>query len=148
MATVKQLIEAKSDKKVYSVGAEEPVLRALQLMAEAGIGSVLITDHDKIIGIFTERDNARKLELSGRSAKDTPVREVMTGDMFTVTLDTSVDQCMALMSKYHIRHLPVVEKGQLKGVVSLTDVMHAALKDRESEIIGLENYILGTGFAR
>lgn len=147
MATVKQLIAAKKNATNYSVSANDTILRALHVMAEADTGSVLITDDNKFIGIFTERDYARKGELAGRTAKDTLVKDVMTSAMYTVTLDTSVEQCMALMKKYHIRHLPVVEKGQLIGIVSLTDVMNAALADRESEIKGLENYILGSGFA-
>lgn len=148
MATVKQLIEAKKDSATYSVAANETVLKALQVMAEAQIGSVLVTEKDKFVGIFTERDYARKAELAGRTAKDTSVREVMTAEMFNVPLNTSMEQCMALMRNHHIRHLPVVEKGQLIGLISLTDVMNAALVDRQSEIKGLENYIVGTGFER
>jgi CBS domain-containing protein len=146
MTIVKHLLEAKGGKANYSVAPTDTVLQALKVMAEAQIGSVLVKEKDKIVGIFTERDYARKGELLGRSAKDTLVKDLMTGEMYTVTTDTSVEQCMALMQKHHIRHLPVVEKGQLVGLVSLTDVMNAALDDRESEIKGLENYILGTNF--
>ena len=146
MATVKQLIDAKKDETNYSIAADETVLRALQIMAEANIGSVLVTEKDKIVGIFTESDYARKGEIMGRVAKETPVKEVMTGSMYTVTMDTSVEQCMALMKKYRISHLPVVEREQLVGLVSMTDVMHSAISDRESEIKGFENYILASGF--
>lgn len=147
MATVKHLIETKSDETNYSVEAADSVLSALKVMAEARIGSVLVKEDGRIVGIFTERDYARKGELLGRSAKDTPVRELMTGAMYTVTMDTSVEQCMALMQKHRIRHLPVVEKNQLVGMVSMRDVMAAAIADRESEIKGLENYILASNFA-
>lgn len=146
MAMVKHLLEAKGGESNYSVAATDTVLQALKVMAEAQIGSVLVKDRDKIVGIFTERDYARKGELMGRSAKDTLVKELMTGEMYTVTKETSMEDCMALMKAHHIRHLPVVENGQLVGLVSQTDVMNAALADRESEIKGLENYILGTNF--
>ena len=147
MATVKQLLNAKKNETNYSIAADETVLRALQIMAEANIGSVLVTEKDKIVGIFTESDYARKGEIMGRVAKTTPVKEVMTGNMYTVTMDTSVEQCMALMKNHRISHLPVVESDQLVGIVSMTDVMNSAVSDRESEIKGLENYILASGFA-
>jgi len=147
MATVKQLLDAKKNETNYSIAADETVLRALQIMAEANIGSVLVTEKDKIVGIFTESDYARKGEIMGRVAKTTPIKELMTGNMYTVTMDTSVEQCMALMKNHRISHLPVVESDQLVGIVSMTDVMNSAVSDRESEIKGLENYILASGFA-
>ena len=147
MATVKQLLNAKKNETNYSIAADETVLRALQIMAEANIGSVLVTEKDKIVGIFTESDYARKGEIMGRIAKTTPIKELMTGNMYTVTMDTSVEQCMALMKNHRISHLPVVESDQLVGIVSMTDVMNSAVSDRESEIKGLENYILASGFA-
>ncbi len=147
MATVKKLLDAKKNETNYSIAADETVLRALQVMAEANIGSVLVTEKEKIVGIFTESDYARKGEIMGRVAKTTPVKEVMTGNMYTVTMDTSVEQCMALMKNHRISHLPVVERDQLVGIVSMTDVMNSAVSDRESEIKGLENYILASGFA-
>ena len=147
MATVKQLLNAKKNETNYSIAADETVLRALQIMAEANIGSVLVTEKDKIVGIFTESDYARKGEIMGRVAKTTPIKELMTGNMYTVTMDTSVEQCMALMKNHRISHLPVVESDQLVGIVSMTDVMNSAVSDRESEIKGLENYILASGFA-
>jgi len=147
MAIVKQLLDAKKNETNYSIAADETVLRALQIMAEANIGSVLVTEKDKIVGIFTESDYARKGEIMGRVAKTTPIKELMTGNMYTVTMDTSVEQCMALMKNHRISHLPVVESDQLVGIVSMTDVMNSAVSDRESEIKGLENYILASGFA-
>ncbi|MBI3738570.1 MAG: CBS domain-containing protein [Chloroflexi bacterium] len=146
MATVKHLIETKTDETNYSIEATASVLEALKLMAEANIGALMVTEDNHIIGIFTERDYARKGELLGYNAKDTRVKELMTGAMYTVTMDTSMEQCMALMQKHRIRHLPVVEKNQLVGMVAMRDVMAAALTDRETEIKGLENYILASGF--
>ncbi|MBI2757095.1 MAG: CBS domain-containing protein [Chloroflexi bacterium] len=147
MSTVQQLIESKMDEANYSVASTDTVLRALQVMAKAGIGSVLVTENGRIVGIYTERDYARKGELMERSAKETLLKEVMTGGMYTVTMDTSIEHCMALMQKHRIRHLPVVEDSQLVGMVSLSDVMRVALMDRELEIKGLENYLQASGFA-
>jgi CBS domain-containing protein len=148
MTTVKHLINSKADGTQYAVQADDTVLKALRLMAEARIGAVLVIDAGKIVGIFTERDYALKGELEGRTAKDTLVREVMTEEMYTVTTDTSADHCMALMMEHGIRHLPVVENGKLLGIISMRDVIADELADRESEIKGLENYILATGFER
>lgn len=147
MTTVQKLLKAKGDASNYSVSGDDSVLKALKMMAEEHIGAVLVTEGDKIIGIYTERDYVQKGELKGRKADSTPVREVMTAGMYTVTTDTSVEQCMALMETYHIRHLPVVENDQLVGMVSIRDVMVAALENRETEIKGLENYILASGFS-
>ena len=148
MATVKHLVDSKTDSTHYAVKASETVLKALRVMAWANIGSVLVMDESRIIGIFTERDYVKRGELEGRTAADTPVREVMTNEMYTVTTETSTDECMAVMMKHHIRHLPVVENGALVGIVSMRDVIAAALEERESKIQGLENIIHSSGFSR
>lgn len=147
MATVKNLIDSKKIEKNYSISCTDTVLKAVEVMAEANIGAVLVTENEKIVGIFTERDYTRKGELQGRSAKTTLVQEVMTEQMITVTTNTSVDQCMVLMKDYGVRHLPVVEEGKLIGLVSMRDVVAVLMADRESTIKGLENYILGSGFS-
>ena len=147
MATVKKLLEIKKDETNYSVDCTDNVLKALEVMAEANISAVLVTEKEKIVGIFTERDYTRKGELTGHNAAKTPVQEMMTKEMITVTNETSVDQCMGLMMKHRIRHLPVVEDNQLIGLVSMRDVVSTVISDRESTIKGLENYILGSGFA-
>jgi CBS domain-containing protein len=146
MTTVRKLLEFKSDAENYSVEATATVQDALKVMADANIGAVLVTDGGRIVGIYTERDYLRKGELEGRSAKDTALKDVMVVKMLTVNRDTTVDQCIALMKQYHVRHLPVVENDQLIGLVSMRDVMLAAIDNRESEIRGLENYIMGSGF--
>ncbi|MBM4426871.1 MAG: CBS domain-containing protein [Chloroflexi bacterium] len=146
MTTVRNLLESKESATNFSVEASGSVLDAIKAMAEAHIGAVLVKDGGKIVGIFTERDYLIKGELEGRTAKNTKVGDVMTSKMMTVTMDTSVEQCMGLMNQYRIRHLPVVENDQLVGLVSIRDVMVAALQNRESEIRGLENYIMGSGF--
>lgn len=147
MTTVQKILKAKGDASNYSVSGDDTVLQALKVMAEEHIGAVLVTEGDKIIGIYTERDYVQKGELQGRKADSTLVRDVMTAGMYTVTTNTSVEQCMALMETYHIRHLPVVENDQLVGMVSIRDVMVAALENRDTEIKGLENYILASGFS-
>lgn len=146
MATVKHLIDSKRDATNFTVNARDTVLQALKVMADAHIGAVLVMDAGKIVGIFTERDYTLKGELEGRSANDTLIKDVMTDEMYTVTTDTSTEQCMALMMQHGIRHLPVVEHGKLLGIISMRDVISAALDERESEIKGLENYILASGF--
>jgi len=147
MATVKTLMNAKKDATNYTVDCNDKVIKALEVMVNANIGAVLVTEGDKITGIFTERDYVRKGELMGRSAKTTAVKELMTEKMVTVTTSTSMDECMALMKQYNIRHLPVVENDKLVGLVSMRDVVAVLMADRESTIKGLENYIPGSGFA-
>jgi CBS domain-containing protein len=147
MATVSDLMSKKSDGTNYVVESSDNVLTALELMADANISAVMVTEDKKIIGIFTERDYTRKCELKGLSAKGTSVRDLMTEEMVTVTLGTSIDQCMELMKQYRIRHLPVVEAGTMVGMVSMRDVVDIILSDRDSAIIGLENYILSSGFS-
>lgn len=147
MATVKTLMNTKKDATNYTVDCNDTVLKALEVMTNANIGAVLVTEGGKITGIFTERDYVRKGELLGRSAKTTKVKELMTEKMVTVTTDTSMDSCMALMKQYSIRHLPVVENDKLIGIVSMRDVVAVLMAERDSTIKGLENYILGSGFA-
>lgn len=147
MATVKQLMSTKTDGTNYIVDSKDTVLKALEIMAEANISAVMVTEKDKIVGIFTERDYSRKCELKGYSAESTSVRDLMTEKMLTVTPDTSIDQCMGLMNQYHIRHLPVIENEKMVGMVSMRDVVEVLISERESTIKGLENYILGSGFA-
>ena len=146
MTTVKHLLDEKKRTGFVSVASTDSVLQALKIMTENKIGSVMVTEGDKIVGIYTERDYLRKGEIEGRVAKDTLIGDVMTPRMVTVTRDTSVDQCIGLMKQYGIRHLPVLENGQLVGMVSMRDVMVAAIENRESEIRGLENFIMGSEF--
>ncbi|HLA87171.1 MAG TPA: CBS domain-containing protein [Anaerolineales bacterium] len=146
MTTVRKLLEEKELEKNFSVASTDTVLQALKVMAEAHIGAILVTEGGKIVGIYTERDYLYKGEIEGRTAKDTRIKDVMVSKMITVTKDTTVEQCMGLMKQYNIRHLPVVEDEHLVGLVSMRDVMFAALKNKESEIRGLENYIMGSGF--
>jgi signal-transduction protein with cAMP-binding, CBS, and nucleotidyltransferase domain len=146
MATVADLIGAKTDASRYAVKAKETVYRAIRLMADRHIGAVLVVEKGIVIGIFTERDYIMRVEVEGRSAKETLLHEVMTDKMYTVTANTSIEQCLGLMGLRHIRHLPIVEEGRLMGIISMRDAIAAVLKGHENEIQGLENYILGSGF--
>jgi CBS domain-containing protein len=147
MATVSQLMSKKSDGTNYTVLSTDNVFKALEIMADANISAVMVTEKDKIIGIFTERDYTRKCEIKGLTAETALVRDLMTEEMLTVTPDTSIDQCMELMKQYKIRHLPVIESDSMVGMVSMRDVVDIILTDRESTIIGLENHILSSGFS-
>ena len=147
MTTVRRLLETKEGASNFAVSTNDMVLDALKVMNDARVGAVLVTENHKIVGIFTERDYLQKGEMAGRVAKSTMVKDVMTHEMYTVNMETSVEQCMALMDEHHFRHLPVVENDHLVGIVSIRDVLNALLKNKEIEIKGLENYIMGSGFA-
>jgi len=146
MATVNDLLSAKTDASRYAVRADETVYRAIRLMADRRIGAVLVVEKGIVIGIFTERDYIMRVEVEGRTPKDTLLREVMTDKMYSVRTDTSVEQCLALMMLRHIRHLPIVENGNLLGIISMRDAVESVLDERRSEIQGLENYTLDSGF--
>ncbi len=147
MTTVRRLLETKEGASNFAVSTNDMVLNALKVMNDARVGAVLVTENHKIVGIFTERDYLQKGEMACRVAKSTMVKDVMTHEMYTVNMETSVEQCMALMDEHHFRHLPVVENDHLVGIVSIRDVLNALLKNKEIEIKGLENYIMGSGFA-
>jgi CBS domain-containing protein len=145
MALVKDLLAYRNTRPVC-VSPKDTVLHALQVMAQENIGAVLVVEGHKVLGIFTERDYARKGEVAGRTAAHTLVKEMMTSELISVTPKTSLEECLKLMQTYHIRHLPVVDGERVIGILSMRDVMEAVLKERESEIVGLENYIIGSSF--
>lgn len=147
MITVKDLMKIGIGSTVV-VSPTETVYRALQLMAENNVGSVVVCDEGQMVGIFTERDYCRKIILMGRSSLNTPLDEIMTRNMITVRRDQTLEECLELMSKYHIRHLPVEDGGKLIGVVSMRDVMEMIISIKEDRIERLENYILGTDYSR
>jgi CBS domain-containing protein len=141
MATAATILEDKG-KKVFSVTPDTTVIDCLKVMHEKKIGSVLVMEGDRVVGIFSERDYARRGILQGNDEK-TPVKQIMTEKVYYVHPDQSVEACMAQMSDKHIRHLPVVENDKVVGVISIGDVVNSLLQDKESHIKGLENYILG-----
>ena len=146
MATVNDLLGAKTDASRYAVKATETVYRAIRLMADRRIGAVLVVEKGIVIGIFTERDYIMRVEVEGRAAKETLLRDVMTDKMYTVTTTTSIEHCLGLMTRYRFRHLPVVEDGNLMGIISMRDAVAAVLEAYGAEIQGLEKYTLTSGF--
>jgi CBS domain-containing protein len=141
MAKVRAILGGR--KGVFSVSPDSTVHDALVLMAGKNTGSVLVTENDKLVGIFTERDYARKVNLKGRSSNTTAIKEVMTPNPFTVAMDSTIEQCMALMSSKKIRHLPVVDGETLVGVISIGDVINFIIEEQKGIIEQLEHYITG-----
>ncbi len=140
MTTVRQLLDRK-DRAVFSVGPEAPVLEAIRAMAEHHVGALLVMTGEVLAGIVSERDYARKVILRGRSSSDTPVRDIMTSPVFTVSPDTSVEQCMQLVTDKRVRHLPVVEADRVIGMVSIGDLVKAVIAEQQQQIQQLESYI-------
>jgi CBS domain-containing protein len=146
MTTVRKLLDEKPLADIYTVKSTDSVLEALKAMAKANTGSILVTEGDKIVGIFTERDYARQGEVKGRTAKDTLVSELMTRQMVMVKPETTLQECAELMGKYSIRHLPVLDKERVVGMVSIRSLALAMLDEQKGTIVDLENYITGTGY--
>ena len=138
-ATVRDMLRGKSD--VYSVEPGDTVFTALRLMADRNIGAVLVRSDQKIEGIFSERDYARKVILLGKTSRETPVSEIMTTHVISVEPDWTAEQCMALMTDKRIRHLPVMEQGRVVGVVSIGDVVRAVVNEQQFTIDVLQRYI-------
>jgi CBS domain-containing protein len=128
---------------VWSVTPETPVIEALRMMAEKNVGAVVVRRGDTLAGILSERDYARKVVLKGKSSKDTPVGDIMTSRVAFVRPDQTTDDCMALMTAKHVRHLPVLESGDLVGIISIGDVVKAVIADLRLSIEQLESYING-----
>jgi len=130
---------------VHAVHPDDTVLAALQLMADQNIGAVLVVEGGQLRGIFSERDYARKVVLHGKSSRETALRDVMTHPVISIRPDWSVDQCMALMTERHIRHLPVIEGDGIVGVISIGDIVRAFVDDQQFTISSLESYIMSGG---
>ncbi len=146
MTTVQKILDEKAEAKIYTVPATATVFEALQVMCEGNTGAVLVTGNEKIVGIFTERDYAREGEVKGRTAKETTVADVMTSQMVLIKPGTTLEECAELMGKYHVRHLPIVEKERVVGIVSIRRLAESLLEQKQGTILELENYILGTGY--
>lgn len=136
-------ILARKGNEVWTIGADSTILAALELMAEKGIGALVVAEDSVPIGIFSERDYARKVVLLGRSSRTSPVNDVMTSDPCCIPPERTAEECMALMTEKRIRHLPVVVERRLTGIISIGDVVKTVLADREFEIQQLESYISG-----
>ena len=137
--TVRQMLHGRP--VVHEVAPGDTVYQALRLMAEKNIGAVLVRSGDRIDGILSERDYARKVILLGKTSRETLVHEIMTTDVITVDPSWTADQCMALMTARHVRHLPVVEQGRLVGLVSIGDVVRAVVDLQQFTISSLQRYI-------
>ena len=137
---VSQILKTKGNK-IWSIAPQETAYKALQLMSEKNLGAVLVIDKGKVVGIFTERDYARKVILKGKSSKTTNVSELMTKEVLFVDPGTSVEDCMSLMTEKRVRHLPVMGKKQLVGLVTQGDVVKQLIADQKFENEELERYI-------
>jgi len=141
--TVAQILQRKGSD-VWNVSPDTLVYRALQLMQDKGVGALVVLDAEgKVTGIISERDYARKVILEGRSSKETFTSEIMTKDLWVVKPETTVDECISLMTEKRVRHLPVLDKGKLVGLVSIGDVVKAIIKEQRIEIEYLNDYIMG-----
>lgn len=145
MATVRDMLKTKGFE-VWSVAPDASVYHALELMAEKNIGAVLVMESDRMIGILSERDYARKVILHGKSSADTPASEIMTDRVMCVGPEDSAEQVMALITEKKIRHLPVLEDGELIGLISIGDVVKATIAQKEFIIEQLEQYVKGTPY--
>ena len=146
MNTVKDILDHKG-KNVWSVAPKDTLLTALKMMEAHKVGSLLVIDQGVIKGIITERDFAWQVAEKGACPLDQPVSLWMTVDVIAVPVMTSINEVMQLMSREHIRHLPVVEEGALVGIISIGDVVKAVISGQQSTILGLENYILSQHYA-
>ena len=142
MLRIKYLLATKP-KTIWSIGPDEPVLQAIRLMSDKQIGALPIMQSDQLIGIVSERDYARKVILMGRSSADTAVSQIMTTEVLTISPEDTVHRCMELMTEQRIRHLPVVEKGKLVGMISIGDLVKAVIEEQQNTIVQLERYIAG-----
>ena len=143
MTTIRQILARKPD--IYAVDPDATVLDALRLLDEKNVGALLVMKGDRLVGIFSERDYARRMVLHGRSSRETAVREVMTREVFTIAPDANAGECMAHMTDRHIRHLPVLEGGRVVGVISIGDIVRAVMEDMRFTIRQLEGYIRSGG---
>ena len=140
MTTVRHLLDRKG-RALYTIEPEDPVLEAVRMMADQHVGALLVMRGTELAGIVSERDYARKVVLHGRSSAETPVWQIMTSRVITVSLAESVQDCMRIMTERHIRHLPVVDSGRVIGIISIGDLVKAVIEEQQQTIEQLESYI-------
>ncbi|GMV29580.1 MAG: CBS domain-containing protein [Rhodanobacteraceae bacterium] len=142
MRKVKHLLEGKG-RSIFAVEPDQPVLQAIQAMADHHVGALLVMHGKELSGIVSERDYARKVILLGRSSAETPVWQIMSAPVETVSPEDSVDACMRLCTQRRIRHLPVVAEGEVVGVISIGDLVKAVIDEQAEELAHLQRYIAG-----
>lgn len=143
MTTATQILKSKSDKTIYTTTPSSSVFDAVKLMAEKGIGALVVMEGESVVGVVTERDYARKIVLMARSSKETPVRDIMTSSVMCVRPDRTSEECMALMTEHRVRHLPVMDEGKLIGLISIGDLVKDVISEQQFIIQQLEQYIAG-----
>lgn len=143
MKSVAHILESKPNQRVYTIAPTASVFDAVQLMAEKNIGALVVTEGDKVVGIITERDYARKIVLMARLSRDTPVRDIMTSSVMYVRPDQRSEECMALMTENRLRHLLVMDSGKLIGLISIGDLVKDIISQQRFIIEQLEHYITG-----
>ena len=143
MKTAAQILSSKPDQAVHAIAPSASVYEAMKLMAEKNVGALLVREAEKIAGMITERDYARKIILMGRASRDTPVRDIMTSEVLYVRPDQTSEECMALMTENRIRHLPVIDGGKLVGLISIGDLVKDIISEQKFIIDQLEHYITG-----
>lgn len=143
MTNVAQVIQDKVEQAIYTVSPDATVLEAISIMAEKGIGALVVTQDNEVVGILSERDYTRKVALMERSSYDTTVSEIMTAKVLTISRSNTVEECLQLMTDRHLRHLPVVEENKLVGLISIGDLVKAAMQDQKNLIDQLQHYISG-----
>lgn len=143
MKSVAHILRSKKHQSIYTIAPDARVWDSLKTMAEKGIGALLVMDGEKIVGIVSERDYARKMALLGRSSENTPVRDIMSSPVMYVSPEHTNEQCMALMTENRLRHLPVLDKGKLVGLISIGDLVKDIISEQQFIIEQLQHYIRG-----
>lgn len=143
MKTARQVLESKARNAIFSIPPTATVYTALQLMADKGVGALLVMEHDNIVGILSERDYARKVILMQRTSRETLVKEIMTTAVIYVRSEQTTDDCMALMTRHRLRHLPVLDGDTLLGMLSIGDLVNDIISEQRFTIEQLEHYITG-----
>ncbi|CAM4301306.1 CBS domain-containing protein [Acinetobacter pragensis] len=143
MTTVAQVLNNKPQQAIYTIAPDATVLKAISIMADKGIGALVVTHENTVVGILSERDYTRKIALMERTSFNTTVNEIMTERVLTITRAATVEDCLDLMTDNHLRHLPVVENDQLIGLISIGDLVKAAMEDQKKLIDQLQQYISG-----